>query len=171
FVKKYGIALCYDPQLPSSKQTALDAQRFFDCHFPLLNPFGVAQVTTFAETLRSRLARHTFEARTFSEPILYLASLASSWKYAPSAHSIFVDGEEMSFKNFIKKLGETSTFSTRLANQHIDVSTLFVDHSKAIDDNDHVESSFVSKNQDVAGFELVLVGDSPLDQGAAVAEG
>ncbi|GJU93409.1 hypothetical protein Tco_1318165 [Tanacetum coccineum] len=236
---------------------------FFDCHFPLLNPFGVARVTTFAvackayggeptlpifrslctislasdwltfqkrsgpgipqifdsfmtnipnwksefifvketpisdahptlitdfshgfgtftypyptepfdEILRSRIARHTFEAQTFSEPILYLASLASSWKYAPSAHSIFVDGEEMSFKNFMKKPGQTSTFSTRLANQHIDVSTPFVDHSKAIDDNDHVESSFVSKNQDVAGFELVLVGDSPLDQGAAVAEG
>ncbi|GJX44984.1 hypothetical protein Tco_0261660 [Tanacetum coccineum] len=76
FVEKYGISMCYDPQLPSSDKTALDAPEgyipmylslftignlrlplndfclnvfeFFKCHFPLLNPFGVARVTTFA---------------------------------------------------------------------------------------------------------------------------
>ncbi|GJR73778.1 hypothetical protein Tco_0086143 [Tanacetum coccineum] len=75
FVKKYGIALCYDPQLSSFEQTALDAPygyislylslfmivnlcftlnafcldvfEFFDYHFPLLDPFGVSPVTTF----------------------------------------------------------------------------------------------------------------------------
>ncbi|GKF99480.1 hypothetical protein Tco_0298263, partial [Tanacetum coccineum] len=75
FVDEYGISLCYDPKLPSSKATSLDAPKgyiplylslfsignlrfplnnfcldvfeFFRCHFSLLNPFGVACVTTF----------------------------------------------------------------------------------------------------------------------------
>ncbi|GJT27643.1 hypothetical protein Tco_0907918 [Tanacetum coccineum] len=74
-VEEYGISLCYDPKLPSSNATALDAPKgyiplymslffignlrfplnnfcldvfeFFRCHFTLLNPFGVARVTTF----------------------------------------------------------------------------------------------------------------------------
>nr|GEY71107.1 hypothetical protein [Tanacetum cinerariifolium] len=51
FDEAYGIPMCYDPQLPSSEQTALDAPKvfkFFRCHFPLMNPFGVPRVTTFA---------------------------------------------------------------------------------------------------------------------------
>nr|GEY79180.1 hypothetical protein [Tanacetum cinerariifolium] len=75
FVDEYGIALCYDPKLPSSNTTTLDASKgyiplymslfsignlhfplnnfcldvfeFFQCQFPLLNPFEVAPVTTF----------------------------------------------------------------------------------------------------------------------------
>nr|GEV42735.1 putative ribonuclease H-like domain-containing protein [Tanacetum cinerariifolium] len=47
----------------------------------------------FDEALRDRLAHHPFEAQTFPEPILYLVSLASSWKYALNAPLIFVDGE------------------------------------------------------------------------------
>nr|GEV96693.1 hypothetical protein [Tanacetum cinerariifolium] len=51
FVEEYGISLCYDPKLPEPDQIALDAPGdvfdLFRCHFPLLNPFGVARVTTF----------------------------------------------------------------------------------------------------------------------------
>ncbi|GJX01847.1 hypothetical protein Tco_0185760, partial [Tanacetum coccineum] len=76
FVKEYGIPWCYDPKLPTLHQTVLDAPegyiplhlsrftignlhfplndfcldvfKIFQCHFPLLNPFGVARITTFA---------------------------------------------------------------------------------------------------------------------------
>ncbi|GKD41129.1 hypothetical protein Tco_1261336 [Tanacetum coccineum] len=75
FFDEYDIALCYDPKLPSSNATDLDAPKgyiplylslfsignlcfplnnfcldvfeIFRCHFPLLSPFGVARVTTF----------------------------------------------------------------------------------------------------------------------------
>nr|GEU38961.1 hypothetical protein [Tanacetum cinerariifolium] len=75
FVEKHGISMCYDPQLPSSNKTTLDAPEcyiplylslftignlhlplndlcldvfeFFKCHFFLLNRFGVVCVTTF----------------------------------------------------------------------------------------------------------------------------
>nr|GEV01090.1 putative reverse transcriptase domain-containing protein [Tanacetum cinerariifolium] len=75
FVEDYAIALCYDPIRPSEGQTVVDASKgyislylslfsignlrlpfnhffldlykFFQCHFPLLNPFGIARVTSF----------------------------------------------------------------------------------------------------------------------------
>ncbi|GKF58702.1 hypothetical protein Tco_0172239, partial [Tanacetum coccineum] len=95
------------------------------------------------ETLRDRIMHHPFEAQTFSDPILYLAGLASSWEYAPNAPLIFVDRD-----------GSPS-----------------VDHLKIANDNDQGESSSVSKNQDVAGLELAIFNDSPSDQGEGVAEG
>nr|GEV23926.1 hypothetical protein [Tanacetum cinerariifolium] len=49
----------------------------------------------FDEAFRACLARHPFEAHTFPEPILYL-----------SIPSIFIDDEEMSFKNFMRGLVE-----------------------------------------------------------------
>ncbi|GJY92727.1 hypothetical protein Tco_0508509 [Tanacetum coccineum] len=237
FVEEYGIALCYDPQLSSSEKTALDALEgyiplylslfsignlrlllntfcldvfeFFKCHFPLLNPFGVARVTTFIvackayegepslplfrslcnvgpagkpllpyacpalitdfcygvgtfafpyptepfdEVLRSRLVHHPFEAQTFSKPILYLAGLAGSW-------------------NFMKRPGQTPSFSARSVNQPIDVCSPYLDHSKAVDDNDQGESSSVPGNKDIAGLELTVVGDSSSKKGAGAAEG
>ncbi|GKE56788.1 hypothetical protein Tco_1495973, partial [Tanacetum coccineum] len=231
FVEEYGISLCYDPKLPSSNATALDAPKgyiplylslfsignlrfplnnfcldvfeFFRCHFTLLNPFGVARVTTFVvackayggeatiplfrslltlglagdwltfqkrpaygipaifddsmsnipkwksefiffkqtlifdirpgliidfrhgqgsfpypyptdpfdEVLRGRLCRHHFKAQTFPEPILYLVGLTDSWEHAPSIPSILIDGEEMAFRNFMKKPGQSPSFS------------------------------------------------------------
>ncbi|GJY58045.1 hypothetical protein Tco_0457937 [Tanacetum coccineum] len=81
FVDKYDISLCYDPKLPTPDQTTLDAPEgyiplylslfsignlcfplndfcldvfeFFRCHFPLLNPFRVARVTTFAVSCKA----------------------------------------------------------------------------------------------------------------------
>ncbi|GKD06646.1 hypothetical protein Tco_1181620 [Tanacetum coccineum] len=259
FVEKYGIALCYDPQLPSSEQTALDAQdgyislclylfsianlhlplntfclyvfKFFDCHLPLLNPFGVAQVTTFVVVCKAyggeptlplfrslyttgpagdwltfqKRSRHDipqifdssmtnipnwksefiFIKKTLIsnarptlitdfhhslEPIMYLDDLASYWEYSPSAPIILFYRKEMSFRNFMKKPSQTPTFSVRPSYQPIDVDSPFVDHSKAIDDNNQGASSFVLKNQDVVGFELAVVGDSPSDQGIGVVE-
>ncbi|GJU77875.1 hypothetical protein Tco_1274945 [Tanacetum coccineum] len=175
FVEKYGIDLCYNPQLPSSEQTSLDASdgyislclslfsianlrlplntfclyvfEFFDCHFPLLNPFGVARVTTFAVVCKAY----------GGEPTL------------PLFRSLYTTGPaEMSFRNFMKKPSQTPTFSVRPPDQPIDVDSPSVDHSKAIDDNDQGKSSFVLKNQDVVGFELAVVSDSPSDQGIGV---
>ncbi|GKA21758.1 hypothetical protein Tco_0707720 [Tanacetum coccineum] len=182
FVEEYGIPLCYDPTLPSSKQTALDAPKDYiplylslfsigNLHFPsndfcldatlplfrsfitvglagywltfqkrhgpniptifgdsmsnipnwksefifvkqnlisdihpsLITSFRHGQGTfaypycteTFDKVLWDRLRRHTFEAQTFPEPILYLAGLANSWEHASSIPSILIDGEGM----------------------------------------------------------------------------
>nr|GEU31870.1 hypothetical protein [Tanacetum cinerariifolium] len=70
----------------------------------------------------------------------------------------------MSFRNFMKKPGQAPTFFVRPADQRINVGSTYVDHSKAIDHNDQGKSSLVPKNQDVTGFKLVVVGDSPYDQ-------
>nr|GEY49251.1 hypothetical protein [Tanacetum cinerariifolium] len=76
FVEEHRNSLCYDPKLPFSNQTSLDAPKgyiplylslfsignlcfhlndfyldvfeFFWCHFPLLNLFGVVRITSFA---------------------------------------------------------------------------------------------------------------------------
>nr|GEY11053.1 hypothetical protein [Tanacetum cinerariifolium] len=81
FIEEYGIPWCYDPKLPKSGQTALNALdgyiplymslfsignlrfplnnfsldvfEFFRCHFLLLNHFGVARVTTFAVSCKA----------------------------------------------------------------------------------------------------------------------
>ncbi|GJS40191.1 hypothetical protein Tco_0565234 [Tanacetum coccineum] len=99
FIEEYGIAMCYDPQLPSFEQTALDALEgyiplylslfsignlrlpfnhlcldvfeFFKCHIPLLNPFGVARVMYFVVAYKAYKG----------EPSLYIfRSLYSNWK-------------------------------------------------------------------------------------------
>ncbi|GKD74720.1 hypothetical protein Tco_1333002, partial [Tanacetum coccineum] len=72
---------------------------------------------------------------------------------------------------FDEKPSQTPTLSVRLANQSIDVGSSFVDRLKTVDDNDQGESSFISKNQDVSGFELTVVGDGSSKHGVSVAEG
>ncbi|GJY71991.1 hypothetical protein Tco_0475694 [Tanacetum coccineum] len=255
YVEEYGIPWCYDPKLPESHQTALDAPKgyiplylslftignlrfplndfcldvfeFFQCHFPLLNSFGVARVTTFVvackaygweasvplfrafltvgsagdwltfqkrhgsnihtlfgsfsysyptepfdEALWNRLRCHTLDAQTFPEPILYLAGLSSSWEHAPSNPSIFVDGEEMAFRNFMKKPGQSPSFFVRLADQPVDVGSPSVEPLWSIADNDQAESSSLLKDKGVFGFELVVVREGILGQSAnAVGEG
>ncbi|GJV40954.1 hypothetical protein Tco_1419394 [Tanacetum coccineum] len=137
-----------------------------------LGAFGFSYPTEpIDEVLRDRLVRHPFEARTFPEPILYLTGLTSSWEHAPNAPSIFVDEEDMSFRNFMKRPGQAATFSVRPADQPVDMGSPSVDHSKAVNDSDQGESSSISKNQDVAGLELAVVEDDPYDQGAGVGEG
>nr|GEZ59693.1 hypothetical protein [Tanacetum cinerariifolium] len=219
FVEKYGIALCYDPQLPSYEQTALDAPNgyiplylslfsisnlplplntfclyvfeFFYCHFPLLSPFGVARVTTFvvacnayggeptlplfrslctigpADDWLTFLKKETFilDARStfiidfrhglatfaYLYPTEPLTRLYEFLRACPERSHVLVDGEEMSFRNFIKKPGQTPTFSVRPADQPIDVGNPSVDHSKFVNDND-LEGDTVIK--------LVAVGSS-----------
>nr|GEX48210.1 hypothetical protein [Tanacetum cinerariifolium] len=81
FVEDYGIAMCYYPICPTDSQTVVDAPdgyialcislfsignlrllfnhsclvvfKFFNCHFPLLNPFGFACVTSFAVSYKA----------------------------------------------------------------------------------------------------------------------
>ncbi|GJS81446.1 hypothetical protein Tco_0747987 [Tanacetum coccineum] len=104
----------------------------------------------FDETLWNHLRRNSFEAHTFLEPILYLAGLASSWEHAPNNPSILIDREEMAFRNFMKKPGQTPSFSLRPSDQPIDVGSRLVDCLKAAVDNDQVESSSVLKDKDVS---------------------
>ncbi|GJT16195.1 hypothetical protein Tco_0874901, partial [Tanacetum coccineum] len=125
----------------------------------------------FDEALCASLARHPFEAQTFPDPILYLAGLASSWEYAPSVPLIFIDEEEASFINFMKRPGQNPTFSMRPAGQPIDVGSPFMDYLKSIYDNDQGEISSVSKSRYVTGLELAVVGDSPSKKGAGSADG
>nr|GEV63790.1 hypothetical protein [Tanacetum cinerariifolium] len=65
----------------------------------------------------------------------------------------------MAFCNFMKKPGQTPSFSVRPADQPIDVGSPSVDHLKAVVDNDVLEISSVSKNKDVSGFKLAVVGE------------
>ncbi|GKA20146.1 hypothetical protein Tco_0700135 [Tanacetum coccineum] len=107
FIKEYGIAMCYDHQLLSTKQNALDAPEGYiplylslfsigNLRLPetLISEARSALITelrhglgTFSfsyliksidEVLRDHLIRHPFEAQSFPEPILYLDGLASS---------------------------------------------------------------------------------------------
>ncbi|GJU63980.1 hypothetical protein Tco_1245815 [Tanacetum coccineum] len=119
----------------------------------------------------NRLRHYSFKAQTFPEPILYLVGLASSWEHAPNNHSKLIDGEEMAFHNFMKKPGETSSFSMRLADQPIDVGSPSVDRLKAAVDNDHVESSSVLNDKDVSSLELAIVGEGFSGKNADVAKG
>ncbi|GJR20503.1 hypothetical protein Tco_0969030 [Tanacetum coccineum] len=100
----------------------------------------------FDEALWNHLRRHTLEAETFPEPILYLAGLSSSWEHALSNPSIFVDGEEMAFRNFMKKPSESPSFFVR----------------------DQDECSSLSKEKGFSGFELVVVGEGIPGQSASV---
>ncbi|GJR72928.1 putative reverse transcriptase domain-containing protein [Tanacetum coccineum] len=111
----------------------------------------------FDEVLWNLLCRHTLEAQTFSDPILYLAGLSSSWEHALSNPSIFVDGEEMAFRNFMKKPDQTPSFSVRPADQPVDVGSPSVEPLRSIADNDQAVSSSLSKDKGVSGFELAVV--------------
>nr|GFA78170.1 hypothetical protein [Tanacetum cinerariifolium] len=175
FVEKYGIALCYDPQLPSYEQTALDAQNGYIPLY-LSFPFGVARVTTFvvacnayggeptlplfrslctigpADDWLTFPKKETFilDARStfiidfhhglatfaYPYPTEPLTRLYEFLKACPERSHVLVNGEEMSFRNFIKKPCQTPTFSVRPADQPIDVGNPYVDHSKVVNDND-----------------------------------
>ncbi|GKE51320.1 hypothetical protein Tco_1486476, partial [Tanacetum coccineum] len=125
FVEKYGITLCYDPQLLSSEHTALDTP---DGYNPLyLSLFSIAQ--------------------TFPKSILYLVGLASYWEHAPNVPSIFIDMED-GFPKFYEETWSHPTFSVRPTGQPIDIGIPFVDRLKAMDDDNQGESSSVSKNKE-----------------------
>nr|GEW98287.1 hypothetical protein [Tanacetum cinerariifolium] len=126
-------------------------------------------VPTFLQSL-NRLRLHTFKAQIFPKPILYLAGLASSWEHALNNPSILIDGEDMAFCNFMKKPGQTPSFSVRPADQPIDVGSPSVDHLKAAVDNDVLEISSVLKNKDVSGFKLAVVGEGCSGQSVDVAK-
>ncbi|GJY21013.1 hypothetical protein Tco_0393579 [Tanacetum coccineum] len=116
FIEEYGIAMCYDHQLPSTKQTALDAP---EGYIPFLGTFSFSYlIKPIDEVLHDHLNRHPFEAQTFLRPILYLMRLA------------------ISFRNFMKRPGQVPTFFARPADQPVDAGSPSMDHSKAADDND-----------------------------------
>nr|GEY58932.1 hypothetical protein [Tanacetum cinerariifolium] len=77
----------------------------------------------------------------------------------------------MAFCNFMKKPGQTPSFFVRPVDQPIDVCSLSVGHLKVAVDNDVLEIYFVSKNKDVPGFELAVVGEGFSRQSVDVAEG
>ncbi|GJY58047.1 hypothetical protein Tco_0457939 [Tanacetum coccineum] len=77
----------------------------------------------------------------------------------------------MAFRNFMKKPSQSPSFSVRPADQPIDVGIPSVDPLRVVVDNDQVESSHFSKDKDVSGFELAIIGECVLGQDDDVAEG
>ncbi|GKC10470.1 hypothetical protein Tco_1007252 [Tanacetum coccineum] len=128
FVEQYGISMCYDPQLPSSDKTALDASEGY-IHL-YLSLFTIGNL---------RLPLNDFCL-------------------------------DMAFLNFMKKPGQTPSFSVRPTDQPIDVGSLSVDLLKVTVENDQVESSSVSKDKDASGLELTVVSEGFLGQNADVAK-
>ncbi|GJR57380.1 hypothetical protein Tco_1499542 [Tanacetum coccineum] len=136
FIDDYGIVMCYDLICPSTNQIAVDAPDvYISLYLSLFTIEACPELVThfrhgldtfsfpypyepFDEDLRARNIRHPFEAQTFSEPILYHAGLACSWEEALSNPLIFFGDEDMSFKNFLKLLGNWKRISDkRMKNQ------------------------------------------------------
>nr|GEW28969.1 calmodulin-binding protein 60 B-like [Tanacetum cinerariifolium] len=100
----------------------------------------------FDKILHCRLLRYPIEAQTFPEPILYLAGLSCSWDEASNKPAIFVDGNEMSFKNFLQVLGNRIvSFSARLVNTPVVVGSPSV-HAAEPKGNDDQDVGFVDPN-------------------------
>ncbi|GJY48848.1 hypothetical protein Tco_0438804 [Tanacetum coccineum] len=66
---------------------------------------------------------------------------------------------EMAFRNFMKKLDQYLSFFVRPADQSVDVGSPSVEPLRSIVDNDQAESCSLSKDKDVSGFELAVVGE------------
>nr|GEV43201.1 hypothetical protein [Tanacetum cinerariifolium] len=100
--------------LPSDVLPSLFLQ---DIRPSLITNFSLGQCTfaypylteTFDKVLWDRLHRHTFEAHTFPEPILYLVGLADSWEHDLSIPFILVD-EEDGFPKLHEKVWPDSYF-------------------------------------------------------------
>ncbi|GJR19906.1 hypothetical protein Tco_0968433 [Tanacetum coccineum] len=73
------------------KENMLDIKSFKD-----KLPYGIDQNLQF-----QRLGRYPVSAHAFDDPILFLASLQSSWEHGQHQPAIFVGSKEMSFRNFI----------------------------------------------------------------------
>nr|GEX85263.1 hypothetical protein [Tanacetum cinerariifolium] len=159
FVDEYGISLCYDPKLPSSNSTALDAQIGY---IPLyLSLFSIGP------SLSS-----SFRGLDFSRAYSNLVGLTDSWEHALSIPSILIDEEGMmAFQNFMKKPGQSPSFSMRRANHHVDVGSAFVGYLTVTVDDDQVESSSYWRGKGVIGYELVAVGEGCSEQDVMAVEG
>ncbi|GJW00407.1 hypothetical protein Tco_1555658 [Tanacetum coccineum] len=70
----------------------------------------------------------------------------------------------MAFRNFMKKPGQTPSFSVRPADQPVDVGSLSVEPLRSIADNDQAKSSSLSKDKGVFGFELAIAKEGIPEQ-------
>ncbi|GKB49000.1 hypothetical protein Tco_0899753 [Tanacetum coccineum] len=75
----------------------------------------------------------------------------------------------MAFHNFMKKPGQTPSFSVRPADQPVDVGSLSVEPLRSIIDNDQAKSLSHSKDKGVFGFKLAIAEEGIPEQGASVA--
>ncbi|GKA95381.1 hypothetical protein Tco_0817419 [Tanacetum coccineum] len=71
---------------------------------------------------------------------------------------------EMDFQNFMKKPGQSPSFSVRPENCPVDVESPSMGHLTIAVDNDQVESSYYSRDKGVMGHELVVVGEGCSEQ-------
>ncbi|GKE37317.1 hypothetical protein Tco_1460722 [Tanacetum coccineum] len=74
----------------------------------------------------------------------------------------------MAFRNFMKKLDQSLSFSVRPADQSVDVGSLSMEPLRSIADNDQAESSSLLKDKNVSGFELAVVGEGIPGQSISV---
>nr|GEV70073.1 hypothetical protein [Tanacetum cinerariifolium] len=131
----------------------LDVFKFFWCHFPFLNPFGVARVTTFVVVCKAYSGKAivplfrsflnlgpagdwlTFQKRSGSDIPTHF-DLSSSWEHAQNVTFIFVNEDDMAFRNSMKKPSQSPSFSVRPSDQLV----------------------YVGKG--VAGLKLAVVGEN-----------
>ncbi|GJX71007.1 hypothetical protein Tco_0308178 [Tanacetum coccineum] len=99
---------------------------------------------------------------------MFTIGFSSSWEHALGNPSIFVDGQEMAFRNFMKKPGQTPSFSVRPVDQPVDMGCPSVEPLRCIADNDQVESSSLLKDKGVSGFKLAVIEEGVPEQGANV---
>nr|GEY13482.1 hypothetical protein [Tanacetum cinerariifolium] len=215
FVEKYGISMCYDPQLHSSDKTALDAlEGYISLYLSLFTiaPLGLSMLLLSLLLAKPIGENYGASLQIFSYPwpcwrLAYVSKEARSqhsfhlWALLPTLilqnHLMRLYGilfvvillklilfqslscilwvipilRKMAFRNFMKKPGQTASFSMRPTDQPIDVDSLSIDRLKAAVDNDQVKSSFVSKNKDISGLKLAVIGEGFSRQNADVDEG
>ncbi|GJT16687.1 alpha-dioxygenase 1-like protein [Tanacetum coccineum] len=144
----------------------LDVFEYFECHFPLLNPFGVARVMTFAVACKAYGGEPTLPLfRSF-------LTLGPAGDWLPSrkgptfitvkalSPTLILQSSLMRFCEAIFPviLLEPILYLVGLASswEHAPiVPSIFIDGEG--------ESSYVSKNKEVSGFELAVVGGGPLE--------
>nr|GEV38609.1 hypothetical protein [Tanacetum cinerariifolium] len=157
FVDEYGISLCYDPKLPSSNSTALDAQMgYIPLYLSLLTLDPAGDYLHSKNGLALGSFAYPYPTKPFDEVL-----------QGHLCHRPF----EMAFRNFMKKPGQSPSFSMRRANHHVDVGSAFVGYLTVTVDDDQVESSSYWRDKGVMGYELVAVGEGCSKQDVMAVEG
>ncbi|GJS15605.1 hypothetical protein Tco_0410077 [Tanacetum coccineum] len=106
---------------------------------------------------------------SFAYPYPYEPFDEDLWNRLSSPYFVALDfSGEMDFRNFMKKPGQSPSFSVRPTDQPVDVGSPSVEPLWSIADNDHAESSSLSKDKGVSCFELAVVGEGILGQSASV---
>nr|GEV70472.1 ribonuclease H-like domain-containing protein [Tanacetum cinerariifolium] len=137
----------------------LDVSEFFKCHFPLLKPFGVAYVTTFAVACKAYGGKAT------------VPLFRSFLTFGPASYWLTFHKRPDPNIPLIFETWPNSILLCEAGGSTINVGSLLVDRLKAAVDNDQVESSSVLKDKDASSLELTVIDKCFSRQNADFAEG